>query len=181
MNKYKIIQILTRANVELWRDIKIEGFDDIYCISNLGRVWSKRSQRLMCFTKAGRGYEQLHLKNNGKRIVRFVHRLVAKYFVPNPYNKETVNHIDENKLNNRADNLEWMNDYENNRYGSHDKRGRQKRCKAIIGIKKDDGLILEFESGTQAVEYGFDNRVISKCCLGRKSYESHKGFKWYFI
>ncbi len=56
-----------------------------------------------------KGYKRVNLRNK----TYFLHRLVAKYFVPNPENKEQVNHIDGNKENNCADNLEWCTNQEN--------------------------------------------------------------------
>jgi hypothetical protein len=52
----------------------------------------------------------------GKKKVEYLHRLVAKYFIPNPENKPCVNHIDGNKKNNKASNLEWATYSENHRH-----------------------------------------------------------------
>ena len=55
------------------------------------------------------GYEVVTLHNNkGEWVVRYVHELVAEAFVPNPNGKKHVRHKDGDKLNNRADNLEWV-------------------------------------------------------------------------
>lgn len=64
-------------------------------------------------TEIHEGYERVTFVCNGKRTRYKVHRLVAKYFVPNPYNKDIVNHIDEDKLNNNFSNLEWCTTQEN--------------------------------------------------------------------
>ena len=64
----------------------------------------------------GTGYARVSLNLEGKSKDYFVHRLVAKYFVPNPDNLPVVNHKDGNKLNNHADNLEWVTSSENNRH-----------------------------------------------------------------
>lgn len=60
-----------------------------------------------------KGYTMVRLVINGKGGLKSVHRLVAKNFIPNPENKEQVNHIDGNKQNNHVDNLEWNTQYEN--------------------------------------------------------------------
>ena len=65
--------------------------------------------------KKGEGYEMVILTNkNIKRVSRLVHRLVGVAFIPNPENKPFINHIDEIKLNNCVENLEWSTVRENN-------------------------------------------------------------------
>lgn len=110
-------------NNEIWRNIKNED----YCmVSNKGRV--KTNDRTVIY-KDGRqrffkgkiltthinpnGYYQVVIKSNGKSKTRYIHRLVAEAFVLNPEDKPYVNHIDGNKLNNHADNLEWCTPQDN--------------------------------------------------------------------
>jgi ribosomal protein S25 len=100
---------------EIWKDIK--DFEGMYQISNLGRVKTlnykntgKEEIRALSLTKDGY-YKVRLLCNNKDKTVR-VHRLVAEAFIPNNDNKETVNHIDGNKQNNRVDNLEWADRHE---------------------------------------------------------------------
>ena len=64
------------------------------------------------------GYMRVYMRNTAthKRCDRYVHRLVAKYFIPNPDNKKYVNHIDCNRQNNNVSNLEWCTAKENTDY-----------------------------------------------------------------
>lgn len=59
------------------------------------------------------GYEEVSVSIDGKPYTKSVHRLVAITFLENPENKPEVDHIDSNKLNNRADNLRWATREEN--------------------------------------------------------------------
>ena len=95
---------------EIWKDVK--GFEGKYKISNYGRVLSLNyrntdKKQLLRLSKTVDGYVKVRLQYKGKDISERVHRVVAEAFIPNPNNKETVNHIDGNKENNRVDNLEW--------------------------------------------------------------------------
>jgi hypothetical protein len=92
---------------------EIEGFEGYY-ISSEGYVFSKKRNIILkgSMTKKN-GYIQVYLLKN-KIIHRFlIHRLVAIYFLDNPYHKKEVNHIDGNKLNNNISNLEWVTKQEN--------------------------------------------------------------------
>lgn len=97
---------------ERWKPIK--GYEGLYMISSEGRVYSFKQDKII----------NQYINNHGYYFVRlsckemdwksyYVHRLVAQAFVPNPDFKNIVNHIDENKLNPKWDNLEWVTHAEN--------------------------------------------------------------------
>ena len=93
-----------------WR--KVDGFQR-YSVSNGGQVRNDATGRILR-TQADRfGYLRLGLSNENGRRKKYLHRLVAEAFVPNPQNKKEVNHIDGNKLNCSASNLEWVTPHEN--------------------------------------------------------------------
>lgn len=96
-----------------------------YAVTEDGRVWSFKSNKFLKQKINKYGYCCVTLCKNGKNWTTTVHRLVASAFIPNPENKSTVNHKDENKLNNTVDNLEWMTIAENNRYGTHYQRSSE--------------------------------------------------------
>ena len=93
---------------EVWKEIEE---NNNYLISNLGRF--KRNNKILKLNKNARGYLYCNISTNNIITKVKIHRLVAKAFVNNPQNKETVNHIDGNKLNNYYSNLEWNTRKEN--------------------------------------------------------------------
>ena len=98
--------------MELWKDIK--GFEGMYKVSNLGNVYSLKTNKNLSNKRLTLdGYNHVSLLKNGKAHEYKIHRLVALHFIDNPCKKETVNHIDGNKQNNSAMNLEWMTREEN--------------------------------------------------------------------
>lgn len=111
--------------MEIWKEIK--GFEGYYEISNFGRIRSldricgkmpsgaerKWAGKMMTPTDNGRGYLIIHLKKDGKRWSRYIHRLVAEAFVDKPAGCEVVNHIDYDTKNNAAVNLEWCSQKQN--------------------------------------------------------------------
>ena len=82
---------------------------DDYEITYDGNIINKHSGHVLIGQPNSKGYLRVCI---GKKFY-FIHRLVAEKYVPNPDNKEQVNHKDGNKLNNSADNLEWMTNQEN--------------------------------------------------------------------
>ena len=130
---------------EIW--LPIEGYENLYEVSNLGRV-----RRLESFVagKAGskrkisgkilkpgvsKGYLIVNLCKNAVRKNYYVHRLVSTAFLPNPDNKPQVNHLSEDKTNNEVSNLEWCTAKENNNYGTRIKRASEKHSKSVLCIE----------------------------------------------
>ena len=100
---------------EIWKDVV--GFEGLYKVSNFGNVistrrnYSKGTWYLKPFYNGG--YLRVSLVVNCKKKSFLVHRLVAEAFIPNPDNRDTVNHIDGCKTNNHVENLEWTTPSEN--------------------------------------------------------------------
>ena len=99
--------------MEKWKKL-IEN--ENYEISYYGNFRNLRGKILNLY-KIKRGYIYCNISTNGKVSKVKIHILVAKYFVENSNNKETVNHIDGNKLNNHFSNLEWLTRKENINHG----------------------------------------------------------------
>lgn len=104
---------------EVWKDIK--GYDN-YEVSTEGQVRNKKTGLILKPRVNRGGYLSVVLYSNGKAISKYIHRLVAEAFIPNPENKPEVNHIDEDKTNNRVENLNWMTGKENINYGTRTER-----------------------------------------------------------
>lgn len=100
---------------ERWR--WVPGYEGLYMVSDLGRVMGmpKRTHygHLMALYEKKTGYVQVCLSKDGKKHYASVHRLVSQAFLDNPNNKPEVNHINGDKSDNRAENLEWVTRSEN--------------------------------------------------------------------
>lgn len=107
------METITKNNSqdEIWIDVR--DYVGGYFVSNLGRIRSNSSRARVLKAAISSGYLVLTLYNNGAGKQLKVHRIVAENFIPNPDNKPCVNHIDGNKLNNHAANLEWVTYSEN--------------------------------------------------------------------
>lgn len=181
----------------MWLPVK--GYEERYEVSNLGRVRSiDRTQRcsngniqswkgkmIKPYIKSeDKRYLKVTLCKNGKQKNVFVHRLVAEAFIPNPNNLPQVNHKDEDKSNNRVENLEWCTPEYNLTYGTARKRIAKsltngKCSKPILQI---DPLTMEtvkeWPSAMECERNGYDSKKISSCC--HKKQKTHKGFIWKF-
>jgi len=80
-----------------------------YLVTVDGRVFSLISMKFLAILKKDNGYFRVKIKDKSY----YIHRLVAQTYLPNPENKETVNHLDGNKANNMLCNLEWATRSEN--------------------------------------------------------------------
>lgn len=189
---------------ELWKDI--EGYEGLYQVSNMGRVRSldriataerngKTIQRnivgkLLTPTKRRHGYLAVMLYGRGGHPTRgfksvSVHRLVASAFVDNPHGYGEVNHLDENKQNNAADNLEWCDRKYNTNYGTTQERRAEKirnnpARSRQIAQKELDGELVKIWPSLQEIrrQTGYSPSNICRCCQGDKNYSRAYGYKW---
>ena len=102
---------MDNSEVEEYRDAV--GFEEYFQISNMGNIYSKRSNRIVKQSTSGAGYKVFTTKVNGISLSERVHRMVAMAFLPNELNKPYVNHKDGCKTNNALSNLEWVTPTEN--------------------------------------------------------------------
>ena len=152
--------------------IDIIGYEGLYAITNCGQVWSYRKNTFLKPYLA-RGYFKVCLCKDKIRKQVLIHRLVAEAFILNPLNLPQINHIDENKQNNCAENLEWCNAKYNINYGEHNKKVGKSHCKKVYCVE----LGKVFESAKlAAMQLGLSDSNIAKCCKGK--YKTTGGYHW---
>ena len=113
----------------------IDGYSD-YKIDEEGNVYGKNGNILKPFTTSTSEYLYVTLFSDKKKKKNFsVHRLVALTFLNNPFSKKHVNHVDGNKLNNKASNLEWVTREENMQHACRNKLHNTTKL-SVCDIKK---------------------------------------------
>jgi hypothetical protein len=90
----------------------IKGFQN-YEISNFGNVKNNKTGRILKPGINSHGYKNVTLYIDGKYFQKKIHKLVAEHFIVNPHNKNNVDHINNNKLDNNVINLRWVTSKEN--------------------------------------------------------------------
>ena len=173
--------------MEVWKPIK--NYEGLYEVSDIGRVRSLtrvdrigrvRKGQLLKPHSDGRGYLFVGLNKDGKCKQFHIHRLVAMAFLGEAQEGYTVNHIDENKRNNNADNLECLTRLENYRYGTAIKRMGEKHRKPIVATIIDGGQHEYYESLNAAAEaLDGDRSNIGHALHGRQNYAY--GRTWKFV
>ena len=162
---------------EEWVDIC--GYEGRYRISSNGNVFSLIYNRLLSPIDFGTGYLNVKLRKNGSGKFYRIHRLVAQAFIENPNSFLEVNHIDEDKGNNRVDNLEWCSRKYNENYGTKNKKRSIAMSKPVVQLTTDGSFVKKYSSQLEAERTGvFSGAAISACCHGR--YKTHKGYIWKF-
>lgn len=167
--------------MEIWKDI--EGYPN-YQVSNMGRVKSlgngssnNSKERILKGGKTKDNYLYIGLWKEGKIKNYLVHRLVASAFIPNPNNLPQVNHIDEDKTNNRVENLEWCDCKYNINYGSRNKKVVKSLSIPILQFSKTGEFIRKWNGTREAErELGINNGDITSCLKGRQ--KTAGNFRW---
>ena len=179
------INLFTINDKEIWKDI--EGYENLYQISNFGRIKSlsgffhdeyvEREKILNSTTISNAGYQSVQLQKNGEGKRFLVHRLVAQAFIPNPHNLPQINHKDENVHNNYFANLEWCDNNYNLNYGTHNKNMSKTLSKRINQYSLDGQLIKSWDTINDAsTELKCSKAFIRELCTtgtARKCYR-HK-------
>lgn len=178
---------------EIWKDVK--GFEGLYQVSNMGRVRSLDRDivttcrgtvhtrhykgRIIKPKYATAGYQGVMLANSGEYKQFQIHRLVALHFVDGYKDGLVVNHKNEIKDDNRAENLEFVTYTYNNTYGEQFKRRYDKHSKRVLKCDKHGNIICEYKSLHDAArQNGTAATVVSRWC--KSVYKPQNGFIWRF-
>ena len=158
---------------EQWK--AIEGFER-YEVSDFGRVRNAETGCIRKLHKNRYGYMVVALWNRGKAKSQQVHQLVARAFVGNKGDYTEVNHIDEDKTNNKASNLEWCSRKYNIYYGAA--RVKHARSKSRPVVQYLDGVeIARYESIKEATHaLGCGAGSICQCCRKNPKRKHVHGF-----
>lgn len=149
---------------EMWKTV--EDYP-AYEVSTNGDIRNKKTGRILSSCGGEGNYQMVCLSiTDNKNKTPYVHRLVAKAFIPNPDNLTEVNHKDEDKLNNSVDNLEWCTRQYNLTYGTRIERisnKKRKRVSYIIELKTGftfrsvNQAALFFETSPYKISYSIDH------------------------
>lgn len=134
--------------MEIWKTIT-EATN--YEVSSMGRVRNKTTKQVLVGRPSKSGYLQVYIKitATNKFTNRYIHRLVAQYFLDNPENKREVNHINGDKFKNEVSNLEWVTPSENQKH-RHSIGIAQTSNRKVGMFDLDGNLIQDFNSIVEA-------------------------------
>ena len=162
---------------------RIEGYERYY-VTRCGQIWSDRLKGFLRHGSVGGGrYKSVCLSKKGKAKGYMVHRLVALAYIPNPMNKPEVNHIDGDRMNNSADNLEWVTRKENVQHAirtglmapctpesTHFKKGYDPKRKMKNKLTKEQVIKIRARNAAgesyRDISYDYDvnESNIRRCC-----------------
>ena len=182
--------------IEIWKPVPVYNHKNSsgrwkYEVSNLGNIRipeyidkknKVHKEKTLKHQQNQEGYHTVCLSDGHGKQKRFlVSRLVAMAFIENPNNEEYVNHRDEDKNNNSADNLEWCSWNYNLSYGTRIQRVAEFNSKPIRQYSINKELIAEYSSIREAErQTGFANANISACCRRKPHHNTQYGYIWRF-
>lgn len=172
---------------ESWKDIK--GYGGRYQISDKGRIWNVATQQIMKQQLKKTGYYSINLMNpNKKMVTERVHRLVALHFCEKPEGCNVVNHLDSNKINNCAENLEWTTVSGNTKHCfEHNEKFRKQvlensikganKIVLTLEVKDKNGFFVGFFRGYHeaAAALGINEKTVRNITSG-KFQTNRKGY-----
>jgi hypothetical protein len=149
--------------------------DSRYAVSNLGRVYAFRRERvrggIVQQYNNGYGYPVVNISNK----TRTVHRLMMEAFIPNRRHLPVINHIDCNKRNNRLTNLEWSSYAHNNRHAR--KYGLNKgKMFCVFCLDFEHRLVKKYARIADVIMDGFNPSCVVQCAKGKRN--THGGRLW---
>lgn len=160
----------------------IKGYEGLYSINEVGEVWSYKRKQKLAPQDNGKGYKYVRLMKDGKIKNKYLHRLLAETFIPNPENKPCVSHLDENRSHNEVSNLAWATHEENNNMPllkerlSESLRNNPKISKKVYCVELD----RVFPSISEAErELGIATVGISRACRGMQ--KTAGKFHWEYV
>lgn len=161
--------------IEEWKQIE----DTEYLVSNLGRVYSNKSNKILSTQTHRNWYVTVWISTKSGNKTPALHRLVAEAFIPNPLNKPQVNHIDRNKQNNCASNLEWVTQSENtiHAYKLGLQKLKHKNCKHKLYYEDVCMIFDTVKELCEFVHIGVDRAKYTKkygCIIGIGEYKLYK-------
>lgn len=176
---------------EVWRDIV--GYEGLYVVSNMGRIKSlardkkySRHWEQIIKQQNVNGYLYVRLYKNGTNNFLRVHRIVAASFLSKKEGCEVINHINEIKSDNRAENLEWCTTEYNCNFGtrneklSKSQRHHSKFAKPVVMMTLDGEIVKEYSSIRDAGRDGWRRKDISNICRNTGLSKTTKGYIWKF-
>ena len=167
----------------------IPGYEGLYQASSLGRVrgvdrtvgWRKQRGLILKQSYHRDGYLRvtLHDKSHSAKSYQ-THRLIGTTFISNPDGLPQINHKDENKTNNKADNLEWCSRSYNCKYGHRNDNTKASCSIKVRQLEKEGGFVKEYSSMQEAGRMtGISVSHISAACSGKRNIAG--GYKWMII
>lgn len=154
---------------------EITNYEGLYSVEEDGRVWSHRSKKYLKATQLKNGYFMVSLSKEGKVVNKYIHRLVAEAYIPNPDNLPEVDHIDRNRQNNNVDNLRWVSRSGNMR--------NRKDCRQVVNLDTNEIFNSAAEAAEtikdQSANFTTARHCIGACCRGKA--QTAYGMRWQYV